>query len=79
MDKRRINGPPAGQGEGQHGPKTHSRLMAQLRSAPAEESEEAVRERARELAAREGKRRLVEGREQHDEAEKNSERTRPHE
>jgi len=53
--------------------------MAQLRSAPAEESEEAVRERARELAAREGKRRLVEGREQHDEAEKNSERTRPHE
>jgi hypothetical protein len=33
-------------------------------------------ERNRKRAAREGKRRLVEDREQHDESEKNSERTR---
>ena len=64
---------PKGHAEGEHGPETHARFIEQLRSAPQEEPESVLRERARELAAREGKRRLVEGREQHDEAEKGSE------
>jgi hypothetical protein len=62
--------------EGQHGPKTHARLIAQLHEGPREEPVEERVEQDREEAAYGGKRRLVEDREQHDEAEKNSERTR---
>ena len=50
--------------EGRHGDKTHARLIEQLHSRPSEES------------AHEGKRRLVEDREQHDEGERNSEKVR---
>ena len=73
MGKRRES--PIRHAEGEHGPKTHSHLIEQLESGPHEEPADVVRERAHEQAAYEGKRRLVEDRQQHDEAEKNSERT----
>lgn len=55
--------------EGQHGSRTHARSIEQLQQGEHEE-------RKREQAAYIGKRRLVEDRQQHDEGEKNSERTR---
>jgi len=67
---------PQAHAEGQHGEKTHSRLIDQLHEGPSSEPLEEKLEHDRKLAAREGKRRLVEDREQHDEAEKNSEHTR---
>ncbi|MFL5577885.1 MAG: hypothetical protein ACJ79S_18170 [Gemmatimonadaceae bacterium] len=62
--------------EGQHGPKTYQRFLDQLHEGPHEEPVEERAERARHRAAYDGRRRLVEDRQQHDEAEKNSERTR---
>ena len=62
--------------EGQHGPKTHSRFIEQLTEPPPEPPVTERIEKARHAAAYGGKRRLVEDREQHDEGEKNSERTR---
>jgi hypothetical protein len=62
--------------EGQHGEKTHARFIEQLHSREPEETPEERLERERQHAANYGKRRLVEDREQHDEAEKNSEHTR---
>lgn len=62
--------------ESDHGPKTHAHLMKQLRSGPREEPESVRIERARTEAAYEGRRRLVENRTQHDDAELKSERTR---
>lgn len=62
--------------EGEHGAKTHARFIEQLHEARHEEPERTRRERARDAAAYAGKRRLVEDRQQHDESEKNSERTR---
>jgi hypothetical protein len=62
--------------EGQHGPRTHARFVEQLHETPPAEPAEEVTSRNRKRAAREGKRRLVEDRQQHDEGEKNSERTR---
>jgi hypothetical protein len=74
MGKRRD--PRSLHAEGQHGPRTHARFVEQLHeTAPAEPVEDVV-ERKRKRAARDGKRRLVEDRQQHDEGEKNSERTR---
>lgn len=74
MGKRRGPQPP--NAEGQHGPRTHARFIEQLHEAPAEAPLDETLERNRKRAAREGKRRLVEDRQQHDESEKNSERTR---
>ena len=74
MGKRRD--PRSMHAEGQHGPRTHARFVEQLHEAPPAEPTEQVVERKRKRAAREGKRRLVEDRQQHDEGEKNSERTR---
>jgi hypothetical protein len=74
MGKRRD--PRSLHAEGQHGPRTHARFVEQLHEAPPAEPVESVVERKRKRAAREGKRRLVEDRQQHDESEKNSERTR---
>ena len=74
MSKRRTRKTP--HAEGAHGPKTRARLIEQLQSSPPEPSTEARLEREQSRAAREGKRRLVEDRQQHDEGEKNSERTR---
>jgi hypothetical protein len=62
--------------EGAHGEKTHERIVEQLQSAPPEPPEELVVTTARLKGAYEGKRRLVEDRQQHDEAEKNSEHER---
>jgi hypothetical protein len=62
--------------EGDHGPKTRAHLREQLQAGehrPPTEERAAV---VRYDAAFHGKRRLVEDRQQHDEAEKNSERTR---
>lgn len=74
MGKRRD--PRSMHAEGQHGPRTHARFVEQLRETPPAEPEQEVTERKRKRAAQEGKRRLVEDRQQHDEGEKNSERTR---
>lgn len=74
MGKKRDPDPP--HAEGQHGPRTHARFIEQLHEAPAAEPVDETLERNRKRAAREGKRRLVEDRQQHDESEKQSERTR---
>jgi hypothetical protein len=60
--------------EGQHGSKTHSRFIEQLHEGEHRESREDRAQHDRDLAAKKGGRRLVEDRQQHDEAEKNSER-----
>ena len=74
MGKRRRS--TADHAEGEHGPQTRWHFIAQLRaSAPASPAGERL-ERQRRRAAEYGKRRLVEDRQQHDEAEKNSERER---
>ena len=62
--------------EGQHGDKTHARLIEQLHSGPSGESDEGDRAARHEQSAHEGKRRLVEDREQHDDADRNSEKVR---
>lgn len=74
MGKRRTL--TADHAEGEHGPKTRSRFIAQLRAPLPESPAEERLERQRHKAAEFGKRRLVEDRQQHDEAEKNSERGR---
>lgn len=67
---------PQDHAEGDHGEKTRRHIMEQLQSRPREEPAEQVVEKKRTRAAYAGKRRLVEDRQQHDEAEKNSERER---
>lgn len=62
--------------EGEHGAKTHARLIEQLQEGRHEKPAEERAEHEREEAAYQGKRRLVEDRQQHDEAEKNSEHER---
>jgi len=74
MGKRRTGRPT--HAEGEHGPKTEARIIEQLESGQSHVPVDARLEHDRTLAAREGKRRLVEDRQQHDEAEKNSEHTR---
>lgn len=74
MGKRRKRETP--HAEGGHGPKTNEHLIEQLRSAPAEPSTTEMLAGERKRAANHGKRRLVDDRVQHDEADKNSERTR---
>ena len=66
---------PQAHAEGQHGEMTHARFIELLHEGEhrASREEEIARDRAR--AAESGGRRLVEDREQHDEAEKNSEHT----
>ena len=71
--RRRRDTPHA---EGQHGPETHRHLAEQLESGPSREPADATLESDHRRAALEGKRRLVEDREQHDEAERNSEHTK---
>jgi hypothetical protein len=62
--------------EGEHGVRTRARIIEQLQSGPHEEPSAERVERQRKRSAYEGRRRLVEDRQQHDEAEKNSERKR---
>ena len=73
--KTPAHGRPA-KSESGHGPKTHERNIEQLESGPTEASREERFEQERARGAASGRRRLVEDREQHDEAEKNSEKTR---
>ena len=62
--------------EGQHGSETHARFTEQQHEGEHLESREDRAEHDRDLTAKKGGRRLVEDREQHDEAEKNSEHTK---
>jgi len=66
---------PQAHAEGQHGDKTHARFIEQLHEGKHRDSPEDQVERDRQENAYDGSRRLVEDREQHDEAEKNSEHT----
>ena len=61
--------------EGQHGSKAHSRMIEQLNSGESAEEREAQAMRGPRVEA-DGKHRLYEDRQQHDEAEKNSEKNR---
>jgi hypothetical protein len=75
MGNRRPRNPPHGKpphAEGEHGRQTEARNIEQLESGPSEQSRADRVELDRSGAAL-GKRRLVEDRQQHDEAEKNSE------
>ena len=74
MVKRR--GKTGNHGEGEHGPRTRAKLIDQLESGPSELPEEERVRQARGPEGETGKQRLVEGRQQHDEAEKQSERRR---
>ena len=74
MDKRHARKTPHADGE--HGPKTEARIREQLKSSPPKPPSELRQEQARVDAAFAGKRRLVEDRQEHDEAEKNSEHER---
>jgi len=64
---------PQGHAEGQHGDKTHSRTVDQLNEGRLGQSDADGGQFDRQQDANTGRRRLVEDREQHDEAEKNSE------
>jgi hypothetical protein len=69
---------PQDHAEGQHGAKTRSKILEQLQNgngATPEESENGL-ETPRDLAHHNSAHRLFEQRQQHDEAEKNSEKTR---
>jgi hypothetical protein len=61
--------------EGEHGPRTQSRIVEQLRSGPSGMPLEDRLAIDQTIAADIGKRRLVERRDQHDHGEKNSEIT----
>jgi len=69
---------PQDHAEGQHGSKTRSKILEQLHSSngtPPENSENGL-EPQNNLAHHNAAHRLFEQRQQHDEAEKNSEKTR---
>ena len=69
-------------GEGQHGDKTHRKFIEQLHGGPRGAARNNPRPAAEQVQRTEGKEqddgehRLFEGRQQHDEAEKNSEKSR---
>jgi hypothetical protein len=75
VTKGRQKGP-QDHAEGQHGSKTHARFIEQLHEGRHAEPVTERARRERRDAAYQGRRRLVEDRQQHDEAEKNSEHTR---
>jgi hypothetical protein len=71
---------PQDHAEGQHGSKTRSKILEQLQSgngATPDQSQNGA-ERPKNLAHHNAAHRLFEERQQHDEAEKNSEKTRLH-
>ena len=66
-------------GEGQHGSKAHQAFVEQLHSGKSDrdrEEKEALNEPRGSQDNPEGKHRIFEGRQQHDEADKNSEKNR---
>lgn len=56
--------------EGEHGDRTRERIVEQLHDSPSDEADNII------ASHRDGRHRLHEDRQQHDEAEKNSERNR---
>lgn len=67
---------PQDHAEGQHGATARRRIVEQLQSRPHDETLPGETEQAPSRATRRGKSRLDADRQQHDEAEKNSERAR---
>lgn len=70
---------PQAHGEGQHGSKTHQAFVEQLHSGASgreRDEQESLSEPRGSQDNPEGKHRLFEGRQQHDEADKNSEKNR---
>jgi hypothetical protein len=61
--------------EGQHGEKTREAILQQL-NANGQRTGDAAQEEQEAVSMREGKHKIHEDREQHDEAEKNSEKNR---
>jgi hypothetical protein len=74
MVKRR--GKTGNHGEGEHGPRTRAKLIDQFESGASEPTEEERLRHARGPVGETGKQRLFEDRQQHDEAEEQSERRR---
>lgn len=71
---------PQDHAEGQHGSKTHSKFIEQLHSGNGSQPEQSQNgaERPKNPAHHNAAHRLFEERQQHDAAEKNSEKTRLH-
>jgi hypothetical protein len=69
MSKRNQKGPQK-HAEGQHGDRTHAQFLKQIHQSPEDPRDNVI------ASHREGKHRLAEGRQQHDEAESGSELTR---
>lgn len=70
---------PQAHGEGQHGSKTHDAFVDQLHAGTAgreRDEKESLSEPRGSQDNPEGKHRIFEGRQQHDEADKNSEKNR---
>jgi hypothetical protein len=62
--------------EGEHGDRTHQRIIEQLQSGPSGEERNERNAAGDPMHREEGKHRLFEGREQRDHGAKNSEKTR---
>lgn len=80
QNKDGVQKGPQDHAEGQHGSKTHSKFLEQLKTGngvPPEESTNAL-EPKKPNGQHSAAHRLFEQRQQHDEAEKNSEKTRLH-
>ena len=69
---------PQDHAEGQHGTKTHSKFLEQLHSTNGANGEAPVEPSVKNPAHHNAVHRLTEDREQHDDAEKRSEKTRLH-
>jgi len=69
---------PQDHAEGQHGSKTHSKFLEQLHSANGANGEAQIEPTLKNPGHHNAVHRLTEDREQHDEAEKRSEKTRLH-
>ena len=62
--------------EGQHGDKTHRHIVRQLQSGPSGDERKRANEAGDPTHAKRGKHRMMEDRQQHDEADKNQEKNR---
>ena len=79
QNKDGVQKGPQDHAEGQHGSKTHSKFLEQLKNgnpATPENTANGVEPAPKNPAHRNSAHRLFEQRQQHDEAEKNSEKTR---
>jgi hypothetical protein len=80
QNKDGVQKGPQDHAEGQHGSKTHGKFLEQLKTGsgtPPEESQNGL-DPTKPIAHHNAAHRLFEHRQQHDEAEKNSEKTRLH-